>query len=187
MIRILRIAFAAVLLAAALWGTAFAEKTFSVNDTSTGVFDQPSVVMNGLVANVAYIGGSGTAGPFTVFFAAVNGGADFSNLLLPRDDTVIPISPVAIDSTGAAGDPYFDARHPKIALRTATEAVILFQARPTSADDVYRPYLARLALTPTSATLISVRRVTGFPAGELSNGDIEDISYNLVLTDNTVR
>lgn len=187
MIRIFRIAFAAVLLAAALGGTAFAETTFSVNDSNTGVFDQPSVVMNGLIANVAYIGGSGTAGPFTVYYAAINGGADFSNLLLSRDNAVIPIPPFAIDNTGAAGDPYFDARHPKIALRTATEAVILFQARPTSADVVYRPYIARLGLASNAATLISVRLVTGFPAGELSNGDIEDISYNLVLADNTAR
>lgn len=188
MIRIFRIAFASVLLAAAWGGTAFAEKTFSVNDNNTGVFDQPSVVLNGLVANVAYIGGSSTAGPFTVFFAAVNGGADFSNLLLPRDNTVIPIPAVAIDNTGTPpNSPYFDARHPKIALRSATEVVILFQARPAPADVVYRPYIARLAVAPTSATLISVRQVTGFPAGELSTGDIEDISYNLLLADNTAR
>lgn len=188
MIHIFRIAFASVLLAAALWGTAFAEKTFSVNDNNTGVFDQPSVVLNGLIANVAYIGGSSTAGPFTVFFAAVNGGADFTNLLLPRDNTVLPIPGVAIDNTGAGGNAaYFDARHPKIALRSATEVVILFQARPAPADVVYRPYIARLAVAPTSVTLISVRQVTGFPAGELSTGDIEDISYNLVLTDNTAR
>ncbi len=188
MIRIFRIAFAGILLAAALWGTAFAEKTFSVNDNNTGVFDQPSVVLNGLVANVAYIGGSGTAGPFTVFFAAVNGGADFTNLLLPRDNSVLPIPPVAIDNTGAGGNAaYFDARHPKIALRSATEVVILFQARAAATDDFYRPYVARLAVTANSAALISVRQIEGFPAGVLSTGDIEDISYNLVLTDNTVR
>jgi hypothetical protein len=188
MIRIFRIAIASVLLVAALWGIAAAEKTFSVNDSNTGVFDQPSVVLNGLIANVAYIGGSSTAGPFTVFFAAVNGGADFTNLLLPRDSTVLPIPAVAIDNTGAGGNAaYFDARHPKIALRSATEVVILFQARPAPADVVYRPYIARLAVASTSATLISVRQVTGFPAGELSTGDIEDISYNLLLTDNTAR
>jgi hypothetical protein len=188
MIRIFRIAFAGILLASALWGTAFAEKTFSVNDNDTGVFDQPSVVLNGSVANVAYIGGSGTAGPFTVFFAAVNGGADFTNLLLPRDSTVLPITPVAIDNTGAGGNAaYFDARHPKIALRSASEVVILFQARAAATDDFYRPYVARLAVTANSAALISVRQMEGFPAGVLSTGDIEDISYNLVLTDNTAR
>lgn len=188
MIRIFRIASTAVLLSAALGGTAFAEKTFSVNDNNTGVFDQPSVVLNGSVANVVYIGGTGTAGPFTVFFAAVNGGADFSNLLLPRDNTVLPIPAVAIDNTGTGGNSaYFDARHPKITLRSATEVVILFQARPAPADVVYRPYIARLAVTANSAALVSVRQVTGFPAGELSTGDIEDISYNLLLTDNTAR
>ena len=188
MIRIFRVAIASVLLAAATGGTAFAEKTFSVNDANTGVFDQPSVVLNGLVANVAYIGGTSTAGPFTVFFAAVNGGADFTNLLLPRDSTVLPIPAVAIDNTGASGNSaYFDARHPKIALRSATEVAILFQARPSPADDFYRPYIARVAVTANSATLISVRQVTGFPAGVLTTGDIEDISCNLALTDNTAR
>lgn len=186
MIRTFRIALVVALLAA-FWGTAAAEKTISVNDNNTGVFDQPSVVLNGIVANVAYIGGTGITGPFTVFFAAVNGGADFTNLSLPRDNTVLPILPVAIDNSGAAGSPYFDARHPKIALRSATEAVVLFQARPTSADVVYRPYIARLALTPTSATVISVLQLTGFPAGTLTDGDIEDISFSLVLLDNTVR
>jgi hypothetical protein len=182
MARISRGACAVVLFIAAMWGTAAAEKTIPVNVGNTGLFDQPSVVMNGSAANVAFIGDDTASGTFRVFFAAVNGAADFSNLSLP-DNTFLLISPVVIDNTGAPGNsPYFDARHPKIALRSATEVVILFQARPAAADDFYRPYIARLAVTANSAALTSVRQVEGFPAG-----DIEDISYNLVLTDNTAR
>ena len=188
MIRILRFTLAVALLAASTWGVAAAETTFSVNDNNTGVFDQPNATFLGATVVVAFIGGDTVAGPFRVFFAAVNGAADFTNLLLQRDSTVIPIPSFAIDNTGAGGNsPYFDARHPRIALRTASEAVILFQARPTSADNVYRPYLARVAFTATAATLVSVRQIAGFPAGVLSTGDIEDISFNLVPADNTAR
>jgi hypothetical protein len=194
MIRILRFPLAVALLVASTWGIAAAETTFSVNDNNTGVFDQPNATFSGNTVVVAFIGGDAVSGPFRVFFAAVNGAADFTNLLLPRDGTVILTPAFAIDNTGAGGNaPYFDARHPKIALRTASEAVILFQARPSAADAVYRPYLARVALSGNTATLVSVLQITGFPAGALPNGDnlstgdIEDISFNLVPADGTAR
>jgi len=188
MTRIFRFAFVVVLLTAALRGTAAAEITFPLNDNNAGVFDQPNATLNGNTVYVAFIGDTTGSGTFRVYFAAVNGAADFTNLLLPRDSTVILTPPVAIDNTGSGGNtPYFDARHPKIAMRTATEAVILFQARPTPSDVVYRPYIARVALSGNTATLVSVRQVGGFPAGVLTTGDIEDISYNLVVTDNSVR
>jgi len=188
MTRIFRFAFVIVLLAAALWGTAAAELTFPLNDNNTGVFDQPNATFSGNTVYVAFIGDTTGSGTFRVYFAAVNGAADFTNLLLQRDNTVLLTPPVVIDNTGAgANAPYFDARHPKIALRSTTDAVILFQARPTSADVVYRPYIARVALSGNAATLVSVRQVGGFPAGVLSTGDIEDISYALLTADNTVR
>ncbi|MGE5752987.1 MAG: hypothetical protein ACM319_05040 [Deltaproteobacteria bacterium] len=188
MIRVLRFTLAVALLVASTWGIAAAELTFSVNDSNTGVFDQPNATFLGPPVYVVFIGGDTVSGPFRVFFAAVNGGADFTNLQLARDSTVLPIPPVAIDNTGAGGNsPYFDARHPKVVLRTASEAVILFQARPTAADTVYRPYLARVAFTATTASPISVQQITGFPAGILSTGDIEDLSVNLVPADGTAR
>jgi hypothetical protein len=188
MTRFFRLTPAAVLLAAALAGTAAAELTVPVNDNNTGVFDQPSAAFNVNNVYVAFLGDTSGAGTFRVFIAAVNGAADFTNLLLPRDGTLLPTPPVAIDNSGAGGNaPYFDARHPKIALRGGTEAVILFQARPTPADDVYRPYLARVTLSGGTATPLTVRQIGGFPAGVLSTGDIEDISFQLVFTDNTAR
>jgi hypothetical protein len=188
MTRFARFAFIVLLLAAVLRGTAAAEVTFPLNDNNTGVFDQASATFSGNNVYVAFIGANSASGPFRVFFAAVNGAADFTNLLLPRDSAVIPISPFAIDETGAGGNsPYFDARHPRIALRSATEAVIIFQAKPSVSDNFYRPYIARLAFSAGAATLVSVRQIGGFPAGVLSTGDIEDISFNLVLTDNTAR
>src|SRR3990172_4625118 len=177
MTRIFRFAFVVVLLTAALRGTAAAEITFPLNDNNAGVFDQPNATLNGNTVYVAFIGDTTGSWTFRVYFAAVNGAADFTNLLLPRDSTVILTPPVAIDNTGSGGNtPYFDARHPKIAMRTATEAVILFQARPTPSDVVYRPYIARVALSGNTATLVSVRQIGGFPAGVLTTGDIENIA-----------
>jgi hypothetical protein len=188
MIRMFRLALAAALLASAFAGTAAAEVIFPVNETNTGIFDQPSSTFVGNNVYVAFIGDTSGAGTFRVFFAAVNGAADFSNTLLARDNTVFPIPPFAIDNTGAGGNsPYFDARHPKIALRGSSEAVLLFQARPTSADNVYRPFLARVAISESAASLVSVRQVGGFPAGVLTDGDIEDISFQPVTADGTAR
>lgn len=175
----------AALLAASL---AAAETTITVNDNNTGIFDQPSVAMDGSVSHVAFIGDNTASGTYRVFYAAVNGAADFSNLSLPRDNTVLLTFPTALDNTGSGGNsPYLDARHPKIAVRSSSEVVVLFQARPTSLDTVFRPYIARLTLSGNTVTAQSVLEVTGFPAGLLSTGTIEDISFGLVTTDNTAR
>ncbi len=179
--------FAFFLLTAALAGSAFAEKTLPVNDSNTGVFDQPSVTMNGAAAHIAYIGDNTGSSTYRVFYAAVNAGADFSNVALSRDNTVLLTFPTAVDNATAPNEPYYDARHPRIALRSATEAVILFQAKPTSLDNVYRPYIARLTLAGYSVTSVSVRQVQGFPSGTLASGDIEDIDFRIVTTDNTAR
>src|SRR3989304_2491704 len=130
--RIFRFAFVVVLLTAALRGTAAAEITFPLNDNNAGVFDQPNATLNGNTVYAAFIGDPPGSGTFRVYFAAVNGAADFTNLLLPRDSTVILTPPVAIDNTGAGGNtPSFATRHPQIAMLTATEAVLLFHARAT--------------------------------------------------------
>src|SRR3989337_2909291 len=89
MTRIFRFAFVVVLLTAALRGTAAAEITFPLNDNNAGVFDQPNATLNGNTVYVAFIGDTTGSGAFRVYFAAVNGAADFTNLLLPRDSTVI--------------------------------------------------------------------------------------------------
>lgn len=180
--------FAFLLLTATFAGTAAAEKTLPVNDNNTGIFDQPSVVMSGSVAHVAFIGDNAASGVYRVYYAAVNGAINYANLSLVKDNTVILTSPTAIDNTGSGGNsPYYNARHPKIVLRSSTEVVILFQAKPGPAFTVYRPYIARLALANNVATLLSVLEVTGFPSGTLQTGDIEDLSFGIVTTDNTAR
>jgi len=171
-----------ILAAVALAANASAEKTVPVN-ASPGAFDQPSVAVEGNVNHVAYIGADNTAGPFRLFYAAVDGGADFSNLSLTRDTTGFLVTPpTAIDNTAAGNDAYVDARHPRIALRSATEAVILFQAKPAaSPDPTYALYLARLTLENKAVVKQSVRRVTGI------SGFVEDVSFGLVTADNTAR
>jgi len=163
---------------------AAAEKTVSVNDpTLPGVFDQPGVAMNFEVAHVAYIGATGTSGPFTLFYAAINGSSDWSNLALNRNTAgffVIP--PVAIDNAAAGNDPYVDARHPQIAVRSSTEMVILFQAKPVaSPDPEYVLYLARLTLGDNTVVQQSVKRISGL------SGFQEDPSFGLLTSDSTAR
>lgn len=172
---------AAVAMAAA---TASAEKTVSVNDPAVpGVFDQPSVAVNGSVTHVAYIGADNTAGPFRVFYAAVNGGADFTNLSLSRTTPGFLVAPpTPVDNTDAGNDAYVDARHPRIAMRSSGEAVILFQAKPASSTDpTYVLYLARITLDNNAVVKQSVRLVTGV------SGFNEDVSFSLVTADNTAR
>lgn len=175
-----------MLIAFAFAGTAGAEITLPVNDNNTGVFDQPSVAINGSTAHVAFIADNTASGVFRVFYAAVNGNANFANLSLVRDNTVIITSQVAIDNATAPNDAYNDARHPKIRMRSSTEAVIVFQARPAALDTVYRPYIARVTLSGTAVTRVSVRRIA-FPAGVLDATDIEDLSFGIVTTDNSAR
>ena len=177
-------AICGISLSAVMAATAAAEKTVPVNDpASPGVFDQPSVAVEGAINHVAYIGADNTAGPFRLFYAAVDGGADFSNLSLTRDTTGFLVTPpTAIDNTAAGNDAYVDARHPRIAMRSSTEAVILFQAKPgASPDPTYALYLARLTLENKAVVKQSVRRVTGI------SGFGEDISFGLVTADNTAR
>ncbi len=169
---------------AAMAGTAAAEKTVAVNDPAVpGVFDQPSAAVSGSVVHVAYIGADNVAGPFRVYYAAVNGSADFKNLSLTRDTSGFLITPpVAVDNTDAGNDPYADARHPRIAVRSSNEVVILFQAKPVeSADPSYVLYLARLSLVNHAVVRQTVRMVTGI------TGFTEDATFGVVSADDTVR
>jgi hypothetical protein len=178
--------FLAAVLAATLFAaaTARAEMTFPVNDnTIPGVFDQPSVAMNGQVAHVAFIGAASAAGPFKVHYAAVNGGADFTNLTLARS-AILVTSPTIVDNTDLGGnDSYYDARHPAIAMRSATEAVIFFQAKQTSLDTVYSLYRARVRIDNNAVVEQRVNLVSNIQPGD----DIQDVSFAIVAADNTAR
>ncbi len=173
-----------VVLVASVAATAAAEKTVSVNDPALpGVFDQPSVAVSGNTLHVAYIGADNTAGPFRLFYAAVGGATKFNDLDLTRDTAGFLVTPpIPIDNTDAGNDTYVDVRHPRIAMRSASEAVILFQAKPAaSPDPTYVLYLARLTLEGDAVVQQSVRLVTGL------SGFNEDVSFELVTEDGTAR
>lgn len=174
----------AIVLVAAMASGAMAEKTVTVNDPSVpGVFDQPSVAVRGSICFVAYIGAGTTAGPFRVYFAAIDGNTDFRNLSLTRDTPGFLVTPpIAIDNTAPGNDAYVDARHPQIGMFSPTEAVILFQAKPVaSPDPTYVMYMARLTLSNNVVVRQTVRLVTGL------SGYNEDISFELVTDDQTAR
>jgi hypothetical protein len=186
MSRFYRAVLAGILLIAVLSGTAAAEITLPVNDNNTGLFDQPSVTMDGATARIAFIGDNTASGVYKVYYAAVNGNTNFANLSLVRDNTVLLTSATAVDNSTSPNDAYYDARHPKIAMRSSTEAVILFQAKPAVSDTVYRPYIAKLTLSGNTVTSISVRKMI-FASGVLDTVDIEDLSFGIVTSDNSAR
>jgi len=168
-------------------GTAWAEGIFAVNDAGTGnwVFDQPSVVANGTVLHMAFVGDNGNGADSDslntrLYYAAVNGGADFNNRGTTRANVLVT-APVAIDG----GDAYVDARHPQIALRSATELAILFQARPS----VGAPYKLFRALVTIDNNAVTNRRINQIldASGNDFLGSLADPSFALVTTDNTMR
>src|SRR4030065_236986 len=90
----------------------------------------------------------------------------------------------ALAVAGAGGgDVSADARHPRIALRSSTEVVIFFQAKPSGpADTAYLLYRALLTLDNNVVVSQSVLPVEG-----VSPGNIEHVSFGLVAADNTPR
>jgi hypothetical protein len=174
--RIFLLAFAATL---SLGAAAWAEGIFPVNDAGTGVFDQPSVAAHGTVLHVAFVGGGTAAGPFRLYYAAVNGGADFTNKATTRAQVLLT-APFAISDTL-----YTDARHPQIALRSATEVAILFQAIPAG-DTSYKLFRALLTIDNNAVKTQQVGEIVD-PAGGRMAGRLVDPSFALVASDNSLR
>jgi hypothetical protein len=170
-----------------LAATAWAEKIFPVNETGTGswVFDQPSVVANGTVLHVAFIGDNAVVGSLNtkLYYAAINGAADFTNKLTTGNQVRLTV-PVAIDN----GDSYTDARHPQIALRSATEVVILFQAIPAipAGGTESKLFRAQVTIANNAVTFQRVDEIRD-AAGARIPGKLTDPSFALVTTDNTMR
>jgi hypothetical protein len=166
--------------------TAWAEGIFPVNDAGTGnwVFDQPSVAVNGSVLHVAFVGDddAGAEGsPDTrLFYAIINGAADFRNKATTRSQVLLA-APVAIVN----GDAYTGARHPQIALRSATEAVILFQAIPAG-ETSYKLFRALVTVANNAVTSQSVAEIRDAAGGRIP-GRLTDPSFAVVTTDNTLR
>ena len=173
--RFLLVIAATLGLATAAW----AEAIFPVNDPGTGkwVFDQPSVVTNGTVVNVAFVGnnagGADNASLNTrVYYAAVNGAADFSNKATTRSQVLVT-APVAIDNAL-----FNQARHPQIALRSATELAILFQAIPVG-DNNYKLFLAQVTIGNNAVLSQRVDEIRD-AAGARIPGKLTDPSFALV-------
>ncbi|MGZ8474535.1 MAG: hypothetical protein ACXW4N_11205 [Candidatus Deferrimicrobiaceae bacterium] len=174
---------ATVGLAAGAW----AEGIFPVNDAGTGnwVFDQPSVVTDGAVVYVAFVGDNGTGANNTpntrVYYAAVNPGADFANFATTRSQVLLTAA-VAIDNTL-----YNSARHPQIAQLSPTQLAILFQAIPS--DDATSGFKLFRALVTIANNVVTSQRVDEIrdAAGARIPGSLTDPSFGIVLTDNTLR
>ena len=178
---------------AGLAAGAWAEGIFPVNVPGAGnwVFDQPSVAASGSTLHLAFVGND-TAGAFNIdgtvntslntrlYYAAVNGGVDFNNRTLTRDQVLLT-APVAIDN----GDAYTNARHPRIALSTSTGLVILFQAIPVGETN-YKLFRAMVTLAGNAVTSQSVAEIRD-AAGVRIPGNLTDPSFALVTSDNTLR
>src|SRR5512139_560169 len=179
--------FAATLLFAA---GAQAERILEVNEPGAGprVFDQPSVAASGNTIHVAFVGSTAVSADNTVntdgarlYYAAVNGVADFTSAATTRSQVIVTPA-VAIDN-----GPYICARHPQIAVRSATQLVVLFQAIPS--DDLsagYRLFRAVLSLGNNAVAAQQVKEVRG-PLGVRMAGTLIDPSFALVPSDNTAR
>ena len=167
--------------------TAWAEGIFPVNDPGTGswVFDQPSAVTDGAVIHVAFVGDNAKAAdgsPNTrLYYAAVNGGVDFANIATTRSQVLLTTA-VAIDNTL-----FNNARHPVIALLSATDLAIVFQAIPsdnaTSGFKLFRALLTVVNSVVTSQRVDEIRDA----AGARLPGSLTDPSFGIVITDNTLR
>ena len=180
-IRFLLVIAATVGLAAAAW----AEGIFQVNDAGTGnwLFDQPSVVANGTVLHVAFVGDNAIGGSLNtrVYYAAVNGAADFTNKLT-IDNQVRITAPFAIDNAL-----FNQARHPQIALRSANELAILFQAIPS--DNAASGFKLFSAVLTIGNNVVISQRVNEIldAAGARLPGSLTDPSFGVVVSDNTLR
>jgi hypothetical protein len=161
--------------AAAAW----AEAIFPVNEMGTGswVFDQPSVVANGSVVHVAFVGNNATdAGDPSlntrVYYAAVNGSANFTSGATTRSQVLVT-APVAIDNAL-----FNNARHPQIALRSSNELAILFQAIPAG-DNNYKLFLAKVTIDNNTVISQRVDEIRD-AAGARIPGKLTDPSFDLV-------
>ncbi len=182
---IARAALACALAAAFATTIAHAQRIIRINDNVTlGFFSQPTIVQDGTVGHVAYIGADNASGPFRLYYAAVYLNGDFTNLALARS-TIVLVPPVVVaDTVGSPRATFADARHPRIALRANGRPVIFFQARPNSAfDNAFALYRALIRVDNNAVTSQAVSQV----AGSVTPGDIENVSFALIPYDNDAR
>jgi hypothetical protein len=181
--RFLLVIAAALGLASAAWG----EGIYAVNAAGTGswVFDQPSVVANGSILYLAYVGdaanGADNASLNTsLYCSVVNAGADFTNPATVRANVILT-PPVALVN----GDAYTNARHPQIVQLSATVLMIVFQAVPAGETDS-KIFRALVTLDNNTAISIRVNEIRD-AAGARIPGKLTDPSFDFIVNDNTLR
>jgi hypothetical protein len=178
--RYILIALAILLFAA----TAGAEGIFPVNESGTGTwaFDQAATVAGGSRINVAFIGDSAGTGQFRLYYAAVEGGANFQDNTLQRSKVIL--TPATVIDSGAS---YTDARHPRIALRTGNQMIIVFQAVPAGlAPGDYRLFRALVTVDNNTVSAQNVSEILD-AGGVRLPGALVDPSFRAVTTDNSLR
>jgi hypothetical protein len=161
-----------------------AEAIFNVNDTGTGTwaYDQPAATAFGDRIHLAFVGDSTGTGSFKLYYAVVAGEADFTSSLLARSGVLVT-PPVAIDN----GDPYTDARHPRIVLRAENQATVVFQAVPAGlAAGDYRLFRALITVENNAVTTQIVREIMNAD-GTRMTGTLSDPSFRIVPADGTLR
>ncbi|HEX9190909.1 MAG TPA: hypothetical protein VF847_02360 [Candidatus Deferrimicrobiaceae bacterium] len=170
--------FAAAILFAA---GARAESIFPVNEIvgNNRVFDQPSVAANGNTIHVAFVGTNPGDTDNTLYYAAVNGAADFTSAATTRSQVIV--TPAVAIGNGL----YAQARHPQIAVRSSNQVVILFQAIPAGGTES-KLFRALVSLENNAVTAQQVNEVRD-PLGNRMAGALIDPSFALVSSDNTAR
>jgi hypothetical protein len=155
-----------------------------INGAGTGVFtfDQPSVAVHGTAVHVAFIGDAEGDNTFKLYYAAVNGSANFQNSGTTLADVLLTPA-VAIDN-GAA---YDDVRHPQIASWDANRLVVVFQGVPagTGAGN-YKLFLADIRISNNAVTSHTVREIVDSSSARLG-GILVDPSFQVATADSTLR
>jgi hypothetical protein len=161
-----------------------AEAIFPVNQTGSGAwaYDQPAVVADGSVIHVAFIGDSTGTGQFRLYYAAVNGGANFADNLTTLSDVIV-VPPTVLDN----GAQYTDARHPRIALNATNQLVIVFQAVPAGlASGDYRLFRALVTIASDVVSTQTVSEIVD-SGGARMPGPLTDPSFAPVVSDGSLR
>jgi hypothetical protein len=178
--RILPIALSILLFAA----VADAAAILPVNGAGSGVFtfDQPSVVANGTAVHVAFVGDAEGDNTFKLYYAAVNGSAEFQSAAATQASVLLTPA-VAIDN----GSGYDNALHPQIAVLDANRLVVVFQGVPTgTGQGNYKLFRAIINIRNNVVTSHTVSEIVDSGSNRLS-GVLVDPSFQPSTSDGTLR
>ena len=178
--RILPIALSILLFAAA----ANAAAILPINGAGSGVFtfDQPSVVANGTAVHVAFVGDAEGDNTFKIYYAAVNGSAEFQSATATQASILLTPA-VAIDN----GPVYDNALHPQIAVWDANRLVVVFQGVPAgTGSGNYKLFRAIINIRNNVVTSHTVSEIVDSGSNRLG-GILVDPAFQLATSDSTLR